>query len=179
MKQRRDLPIDAELHLWEVTLDEVQPIFETLVRERNYFSEWLPFVEQTKEPADTQAFVEQVISGDPNNLTCVIYYQNHFVGLVGLRDTDMVNKKTEIGYWLSESYQKKGIMTRACKAMIDYAFDVLEMNRVQLKAATGNIKSQMVAERLGFKREGIEREGELHTRGFVDLVIFSLLRNER
>lgn len=176
---RRQLNVDAEIVLWEVTLNEVQPIFNTLVRERDYFSEWLPFVEYTNEIADTMEFVQSIIQGDPNNLTCGIYYKNHFVGLVGLKDTDTVNNKTEIGYWLSEGYQKKGIMTRACKAMIDYAFDVMNLNRVQLKAATENIKSQQVAERLGFKREGIEREGELHSRGYVDLVIFGLLKSER
>lgn len=176
---RRQLNVDAEIVLWEVTLDEVQPIFTTLVHERDYFSEWLPFVEYTKEVSDTVAFVESIIHGDPNNLTCGIYYKNHFVGLVGLKDTDIINNKTEIGYWLSGTYQKKGIMTRACQAMINYAFDELDMNRIQLKAATGNIKSQQVAERLGFKREGIEREGELHSRGYVDLVVFGLLKSER
>ncbi len=176
---RRQINVDAEITLREVTLEEVQPIFTTLVGEREYFSEWLPFVEYTNEIKDTIAFVESVIHGDANNLTCAIYYKNHFVGLVGLKDTDTANNKTEIGYWLSENYQKKGIMTRACRAMIDYAFDILGMNRVQLKAATGNIKSQQVAERLGFKREGIEREGELHSRGYVDLVVFGLLKSER
>lgn len=179
MKTKRELPVDAEIHLVEIGLDDVQAIFTTLVHERDYFSEWLPFVDYTQNMSDTQAFVEQVVYGDPNNLTCGIYYHNHFVGIVGLKDTDMANKKTEIGYWMSANYQKKGIMTRACKAVIDFAFDELGMNRIQLKAAAGNIKSQQVAERLGFKREGVEREGELHSRGFLDLIIFSLLRSER
>lgn len=179
MSTRRELQVDAEVLLREVTLDEVQPIFTTLIRERDYFSEWLPFVEHTKELSDTIDFVESIIHGNPHNLTCTIYYKNHFVGLVGLKDTDMINKKTEIGYWLSENYQKKGIMTRACQAVINYAFDVLDVNRIQIKAATGNLKSQQVAERLGFKREGIEREGEYHSRGYVDLVVFGLLKSER
>jgi len=52
------------------------------------------------------------------------------------------------------------------------------MNRIQIKVATENLKSQQVAERLGFKYEGIEREGELHKCGFLDLKVYSLLRNE-
>ena len=63
--------------------------------------------------------------------------------------------------------------------MIDYIFDVMNLNRIQLKAANGNLKSQRVAERLGFLQEGIERDGELHNRGFVDLVVFSLLNSDR
>jgi len=84
--------------------------------------------------------------------------------LVGLKDTDLINNKTEIGYWLSESFQHKGIITRSCKGLMDYAFKILGMNRVQLKAATENFKSQRVAERLGLSLEGIERDGELHDR---------------
>ena len=136
-------------------------------------------MEHTKNISDTLAAVEDLRGKDSNNLICAIYYQNQFVGLVGLKDADAANRKIEIGYWLSENYQKKGIMTRACHAMVDYAFDVLEINRVQLKAAAGNKKSQQVAERLGFKREGIERDGELHSCGYVDLIIFSLLKSER
>ena len=70
-------------------------------------------------------------------------------------------------------------MTLSGKVLINYIFDVMNLNRIQLKAATGNFKSQRVAERLGFMTEGIERDGELHNRGFVDLVVFSLLNSDR
>lgn len=178
MNTKRELVIDSEITLREIGMEEVLPIFNTLIRERDYFSEWLPFVEKTREVADTIEFVEQIMHSDPHNLTCAIYYQQHFVGLVGLKDTDTINRKTEIGYWLSENYQKKGIMTRACRSVINYAFTELNMNRILLRAATGNKKSQLVAERLGFRQEGIEREGELHTRGYVDLVLYGVLRSE-
>jgi ribosomal-protein-serine acetyltransferase len=55
----------------------------------------------------------------------------------------------------------------------------MNLNRIQLKAAIGNIKSRNVARHLGFREEGTERESELHQRGFVDLVVYSLLKAER
>lgn len=177
--ERRILTVDTDIELRELTLDEVQPIFDTLTGGRAYFAEWLPFVEYTQEPEDTRAFVESAMQGGWENLTCAVYYRNEFVGLIGLKDTDTVNDRTEIGYWLAESCQHKGIMTRACKALIDYAFDVLGMNRIQIKVATENGKSRRVAERLGFQLEGVEREGELHARGYVDLALYSLLKAER
>ena len=63
----------------------------------------------------------------------------------------------------------------SAKRLIQYAFDELQMNRIQLKAAIGNIKSQQIAIRLGFTYEGTERAGELHEHGFVDLMQFGLL----
>lgn len=172
------LYVDEEILLKEIDLDDVIAIFETIDAERDYLAEWLPFVELTREISFTHTFVENYLNAEIRDLTCAIYYKKRFVGLVGLKDTDYDNQKTEIGYWLSELFQHKGIITRSCKAIIDYSFNELKLNRIQLKAATGNIKSQAVAERLGFTLEGIERDGELHSRGFVDLVVFGLLKQD-
>lgn len=174
----RQLIIDEDIVLRELELNDVDSIFNTIVNERSYLDEWLPFVEITKEISFTQMFVENYLDSDKSDLTCVVIYKQQFAGIIGLKDTDFDNKKTEIGYWLSESFQHKGIITRSAKIFIDYVFNEMELNRVQLKAATENYKSQAVAKRLGFTQEGIERDGELHNRGFVDLMVFGLLKRD-
>ncbi len=179
MNDSRKIYVNADILLKEIGLDDVAAIFATVDKERVYLQEWLPFVELTQEIKDSQQFVESYLNSDRLDLTCAIYYQHKFVGIIGLKDTDPDNKKTEIGYWLSESFQHNGIMTLSCKALINYVFDEMNMNRIQLKAATGNLKSQHVALRSGFTQEGIERDGELLQNGFVDLVVYSLLKAER
>lgn len=174
----REIKVDQNIRLKEIGFEDVETIFKTIDTERAYLSEWLPFVDETNDISYTQTYVQSIIDAESTELVCVIIYENKLVGLVGMKDTDFGNKKTEIGYWLSEAFQHKGIITKSCKAIIQYAFNELDMNRIQIKAATGNFKSQRVAERLGFQREGIERESELHTRGFVDLVVFSLLKKD-
>ena len=175
----RIIVVDTNIRLKEIGLEDTEVIFNTITNERDYLSEWLPFVEHTHEISFTHSFIEEYLNSERKDLTCAIYYQNQFVGLVGLKDTDTDNKKTEIGYWLSEAFQHKGIITCSCKTLISYAFDEMDINRIQIKAAEHNLKSQQIPVRLGFKREGIERDGELHSRGFVDLVIFSLLKADR
>lgn len=174
----RKIKVDENIRLKEIGLEDVEAIYKTIDREREYLSEWLPFVEETTDISYTQAYVQSVVDNESKELICLVFYKNYLVGLVGTKDTDFGNKKTEIGYWLSENYQHKGIITKSCNTLIQYAFNELDLNRIQIKAAVGNHKSQRVAERLGFQREGIEREGELHAGGFVDLVVFSLLRKE-
>ncbi|MFA7401791.1 MAG: GNAT family protein, partial [Bacteroidales bacterium] len=89
------------------------------------------------------------------------------------------NQKTEIGYWLSESFQKKGIMSLSVKALIDYAFQQLQLNRIQIKCAVGNNESKHIPQRLGFTFEGIEREGEfLSDNTFTDLEVYSILKKD-
>ncbi|MDR3651619.1 MAG: GNAT family protein [Paludibacter sp.] len=179
MESKIELKVNNDIYLKETELEDAEIIFQTINNEREYLSEWLPFVELTQLISDTQNFLESVSKNESNDLTFGIYFQHKFVGLVGLKDIDLDNKKTEIGYWLSELYQHKGIITLSCRTLIKYAFDEMNLNRIQLKAGTENVKSQRVAERLGFTREGIERDGELHSRGFVDLVVFGLLKADR
>ncbi len=69
-------------------------------------------------------------------------------------------------------------MTRACRALVDYAFAKLQLNRVEIRCATGNLRSQAIPERLGFTREGTLREGEWLYDHFVDLIVYSMLARE-
>lgn len=174
----KKLIVNEDITLKEIGQDEVKPIFETISAERKYLGLWLPFVEHTLEIADTQNFIENLKVTETKDLTYAIYYKKDFVGLAGLKDPDYDNKKIEIGYWIAEKYQHKGIVTLSCRKLIEHAFVELGMNRIQLKAAIENINSQKVAERLGFIKEGIERDGELHKRGYVDLIVYGLLKKD-
>jgi ribosomal-protein-serine acetyltransferase len=179
MSGKRILRVNDRILLKEIGLDDIEVIFSTIDTDRKFLEEWLPFVEHTLDISYSRRFVVGYLNSDRIDVTFAIYYQNNFAGIIGLKDTDFDNKKTEIGYWLSESFQHKGIMTLSGNAVINYIFDEMHLNRIQLKAATGNVKSQAVAKRLGFLQEGIERESELHTRGFVDLIVYGLLKAER
>jgi len=174
----REFKVTEDILLKEIEMEVAEAIFQTIEHEREFLQEWLPFVELTQDLSFTRHFIENYLNSDKLDLTCTIYFKHQFVGIIGLKDTDIDNKKTEIGYWLSEHFQGKGIITQSCKALNDFAFSKMKMNRIQIKAATENIKSWKIPERLGFTFEGIERNGELHDRGFVDLKIYSLLRNE-
>jgi ribosomal-protein-serine acetyltransferase len=68
-------------------------------------------------------------------------------------------------------------MTAAVKALCDFAFQELNMNRIQIKCAVGNEPSKRIPRRLGFTFEGIERDGELLTGGiYTDIEVYSLLK---
>ena len=176
--ESRQLFVNEQILLKEIGEDEVENIFNAIDAERDYLSVWLPFVEKTTDIEFTRGFVNSYLYSDKKDVTFAIYFEHRFVGLIGLKDTDEMNMKTEIGYWLSFDFQHKGIVNKCSKALIVYAFDELKMNRIQLKAGVGNIKSRAVAERLGFELEGIERDGELHSRGYIDLAVYSLLKKD-
>lgn len=62
--------------------------------------------------------------------------------------------------------------------LLRFAFQELNMNRVQVKVAIGNSKSAAIPKKLGFIFEGTEREGERHKNKYLDLEVYSLLKSD-
>lgn len=62
--------------------------------------------------------------------------------------------------------------------LIDYCFQDISLNRIEIQTATQNIKCQRIAEKFGFKQEGILRQDEKLNGSFSDSYIFSLLKYE-
>jgi len=171
------IQITEDIVLNPLSVDDIFKIFNTLDTEREYMREWLPFVDSTNIVEDTANFVNHVLQSEDKQFT--IWYKEKFVGLIGFKDTDVNNKKIEIGYWLSQYVQGKGIITQSVRKLLEYAFGTLEMNRVQIKVAIANLKSRNIPERLGFQFEGIERDGELLVDNeYTDIAVYSLLKRE-
>ncbi|MNS61051.1 putative ribosomal N-acetyltransferase YdaF [compost metagenome] len=89
-----------------------------------------------------------------------------------------LNRKASIGYWLGSAYQGKGLMTKSCKALIDYSFAELGLNRIEIRAGVGNQKSRSIPERLGFTEEGVIRQAELNEDRYIDHVVYGILASE-
>lgn len=169
----------------EVTLKilesrEADALFKLIDQSRAYLAEWLPFVEYTNQVEDSQKFIQAALQqfASGNGFHCGIWSESELVGVIGLHYIDTVNRKTSIGYYLGESHQKKGIMTQCTKAIIDYAFNELDLNRVEIRASVENIKSQAIPERLGFTKEGRLRSEERVQGRFTDSYVYSLLKSE-
>ncbi len=88
------------------------------------------------------------------------------------------NRSASIGYWLDAAFEGRGIATRCCRAMLDYAFGEMAMHRVEIRCATHNERSCAIPARLGFTREGVLREAEWVHDGYHDLVVWSMLSGE-
>ncbi len=174
------LQVTNSIRLESVKLSMAPVIFETIDTNRKFLRKWLPFVDFTTHPDDTESFIKGAlrnISFKKDEIFS-IWYKEEFAGLIGFKDTDWVNGKTELGYWISEKMQGKGIVTSSVQALLKYSFVKLKLNRVQIKVAVGNEKSAAIPKRLGFYTEGIERQGELHHTDYFDLEVYSLLKKE-
>ena len=174
------LIIDDNQFLERLTLSHVEAIFTAIDQNRKFLRKWLPFVDFTHKKIDTERFIRSILEKPTVNRdeVYVIWYKYDFAGLVGFKDYDRINDKIEIGYWLNEKMTGKGIATASVRKMVNLAFRNMEMNRVQIRCGIGNDKSSAIPRRLGFTYEGIERSGERHNHSYIDLEVYSLLKNE-
>ena len=97
-----------------------------------------------------------------------------FVGSFGLKRVDRRALTGEIGYWVAPSARREGLAVEAVVAVARWFLAEQGFERLELRAATGNYASQRVAEKAGFRREGIARNAGFTNAGRVDLVIFGL-----
>lgn len=104
---------------------------------------------------------------------------NKIVGVAEIFDFDAKVNMVTIGYTLNEDYFGKGIATKTVKALLDYLFNTIGVNRVQAYVMPNNIKSKNVLERNHFTKEGTIRQGAIWTgKGVVDLDLYSFLRSD-
>jgi ribosomal-protein-serine acetyltransferase len=84
----------------------------------------------------------------------------------------------EIGYWLRTDATGQGYVTEAGRAMVDFSFDTLSLERLELVAGVENHASNRVAEKLGFRREGLMRSAGFTLERRYDCYIYGLLPSD-
>lgn len=161
-------------------LEDAEAFFEVTDRNRSYLREWLPWVDATKTSDDTKVFIQRCLDDieKGTGYDLGIFFQNQWIGSIGFHNLKTAHRRAEIGYWIDQEHQGKGLMTKAVQALIKHSFTGMKLNRLVIMAAEKNTKSRAIPERLGFVQEGTCREEEWLYDHFVDLVMYSLLKSE-
>lgn len=175
-----NLPVDPEIELRLIDERDAPRIFALIEQNRTYLREWLPWVDFTRTVEDEITFIRGLNAQykDNKGFACAIWYQGQIAGTISYHPVNWTDRKVEIGYWQGAAFQGKGIMTKACKLMTAYAFDEFRLNKVEIRCATGNMRSCAIPQRLGFKREGVIRQGEWLYDHFVDLILYGLYADD-
>ena len=172
--------VDDQINLCKPELSMAGELFKTIDRNRDYLKKWLIWTEDTRSEADSKRFLKMArlfhIGGQRFNT--MIYYEDRLVGSIAFVKLDKANKKGEIGYWLSEDFQGKGIVTRSCRGLISYAFQHMDLNRIEIRLAHENTKSEAIPRKLGFRHEGTLRDSRIINGKYFDSEIYGLLKRE-
>jgi L-amino acid N-acyltransferase YncA len=98
------------------------------------------------------------------------------VGVCGFNWIDPANRAGEIGYWLAESAQGRGLVTDGVARLERHAFDDLGLARLTIPVCVDNARSRAIPERLGFPIEGTLHHAEWLYDRFVDHVLYARVR---
>jgi len=105
-----------------------------------------------------------------------VQVEGELVGGVAFRTFDADAGTCELGVWIAPEASGRGLVTRACQAMIGWACGTRGIRRVEWRAVPGNARSLAVAARLGMSREGVLRSAVRDGDTRDDLEIWALTR---
>ena len=103
---------------------------------------------------------------------------DHLIGSITLFNLDFNHRRSEIGYALGREYWGQGYMNEALMALLKYAFEDLNLHRIEADVDPRNTASIKTVERLGFQREGYLRERWQINGEIQDAYFYGLLRQE-
>jgi RimJ/RimL family protein N-acetyltransferase len=143
-------------------------------------SYWIPWVPRPYANEDAETFLRGCLeSGDERRPFAI---EDAETGeLLGSIDMFLNGERYRghLGYWVAGPARGRGVCTRALRLLVAWALESLELQRLELITDPGNIASQRVAEKVGFRREGVLRSHLRHPDGRRrDSVMFSLLPGE-
>lgn len=172
--------VNEDISLRLIENRDAERVFELTDKSRDYLSKWLPWVNSTTKLGDEVEFIKICINDyvEKKNLNAVILFKREIVGIAGYHTINWSNKTAYVGYWLGEEFQGNGIMTKVTKALTDYAFNELNLNKVEIRVAVGNKKSWSIPERLNFVKEGFIRQAVWLNDHYEDHVVYGILADE-
>ncbi|HET9223072.1 MAG TPA: GNAT family protein [Roseiflexaceae bacterium] len=176
-----NLPVieTERLLLRKITLDDAADIFEYASdREVPTYMSWEPH----QSIQETYDYLERVMrryqEHNPGPWAIVHKRDAKMIGTCSYSSWEREDYRAEVGYVLNRRYWGQGYMAEAVRAIVDFGFSRLGMNRIQARCDVPNIGSARVMEKVGMSFEGVLRQQLFEKGTFRDIKIYSILRSE-
>jgi RimJ/RimL family protein N-acetyltransferase len=158
--------------------------YQSLAAVAKSTSLWNYFTRNLADKNELQRWIDEALADreEGRRVPFVIFDKDEqmICGSTSFGNISFYDARIEIGWtWLGEQFQGTGINRQAKFALLCYAFDVLKMERVELKTDNLNERSKAALKKIGGKEEGVLRSHMLmHDGRRRDSIYFSFLRNE-
>lgn len=100
------------------------------------------------------------------------------LGSCGIYEIDIYNRNADLGYWLLPEHWGLGIMHECLLSVLRFAFEDLQLHRLEVEIEPANIASAKLVRKLGFTWEGRRREVARRDDAYLDLNYYALLAPE-
>ncbi len=169
----------ARLRLEPIRSDHAGALWIAIDRSLPELLPRFPWAPKTS-PAEIAEFAQRCEVGwtEGTGWEWVILHDGAVAGVIGFHAYDPMRRSAAIGYWVRSDLAGRGFVSEAASAVVGFAFDHLGLNRIELEAATDNLASQRIAQKLGFQKEGTKRAGDLIDGKQIDTYLYGLLASD-
>jgi ribosomal-protein-serine acetyltransferase len=166
--------------LRQIRTEDAGSVVKGVMANYDYLREYMHWMVPDYSLDHAKEFIDSSIKAaeEKTSLGFGIFRGTELIGSIGFVNFDYAAKRTEIGYWIDKSYEGRGIISRSCRLLINYAFRELLMNRIEIRCSTENVRSSAIPKRFGFTLEGTLRQSEMRNGRLHDFAIYGLLASE-
>jgi RimJ/RimL family protein N-acetyltransferase len=170
---------DGVLTLRPLERGDRDPMYAAVVESIAEVSRWLPWCHAGYSIAETEGFIESCITAwaQQVHFPLAIFDANtgQYLGGIGVNHIDRQNRQGSVGYWVRTSATRRGIAPRAVRLVARFAFETLQLSRLEIFARPENLPSRRVAEKAGAKFEAIARNRVVQHGQAYDAALYSLI----
>lgn len=193
-----NLNVDGNLHLRNIHPNNAEALFDLIERNRARLRPWIDpyslpetanaarlftihclfnyYGELTGPSELDQYYAELETYFPPANrpIDLEVWFHDELVGSIMMSRLEDSSTALEFGYWISENYEGKGIITRCISALMDYAIDEMGIQRFVIGCAVNNQRSRAVPERLGYRLHMTQPNEEVVGKFIYDRVVYGI-----
>ena len=138
----------------------------------------LPFAHESQAQEKIAGAIDAFHAGNALLLAIVFKEMNKFIGTMSLFNIHAESRRAEVGYMLSRSFWRKGLMTEVLEAFIHYCFYELNLNRLEADIDPRNKASAALLTKCGFELEGYLKERWIVNGQITDSEIYGLVNSK-
>lgn len=173
---------DGVLTLRPLERDDRDPLYAAVIESVAEVSPWLPWCHPGYNIAETEAFIESCITAwtQQTHFPFAIFdaASGQYLGGTGVNHIDRQNRQGSVGYWVRTSAAGRGVAPQAVRLVARFAFDTLQLSRLEIFARPDNLKSRRVAEKAGAKFEAMARNRVVQHGHAYDAALYSLIPSD-
>jgi len=174
------LEIDSQLYLEPIEMYHADAYQALIISNADKLRQYFNWVDSFIKDNLAEDFIQksQQKINRLEGITWVIKYQDRLVGSITLYDWMHDINKMSLGFWLDTTLHGQKIMTRCMQRVMDYAFNDIQVNKLEMYFLTTNATSLRLAEKFNFKIEGLHRQTYFLNGILHDQYMAGLLRHE-
>lgn len=173
---------DGELLLRPLERGDRDPMHAAVIESIDTVSPWLQWCHAGYSVAETESFIESCITAwaQQAHFPFAIFgaQSGEYLGGTGINHIDRQNRLGTVGYWVRASAMGRGIAPKAVRLVARFAFDTLQLSRIEIFARPENTASRRVAEKVGAKFEAMARNRVVQHGRPYDAALYSLIPSD-